>query len=408
MKRLLVQTQLSNYDREGKFSLECDSGWQMVMGRVREVLKLRPDIYVDVMCPSVEQLITQPETLNGVSDRVQYLRQTVVPDAPVTRFDFDFRRTLTSVSAHKYDAVYINDPMHLRNFRAVFSKLGYTPRFTVHNHFVDCPSCPKFPTELSMWHGQCEAAIRADFNFWQCGSAMRQFFRDMHKDYAGPAVSAAESKSESWDDGYSEEEVRSLDISNILFDVDNFHRRTRGKKLIFVPNRIGGRGRSDDYTNCGKFMFELLPELRRIRHDFAVVAGNPNQKFSNAELEVECGEYGYINLVPATLNRDEYKYIATHSDVVLALYGKDTYGGTAVRECVELGCRPLWLNCNEYADLSAAAGYPFVVSPDFSDFTQVLCALLDRGADTERLLREVRRRCSYSSTTECALLRMGL
>src|SRR5580692_3672277 len=108
MKRLLVQTQLSNYDREGKFSLECDSGWQMVMGRVREVLKLRPDIYVDVMCPSVEQLITQPETLNGVSDRVQYLRQTVVPDAPVTRFDFDFRRTLTSVSAHKYDAVYIN------------------------------------------------------------------------------------------------------------------------------------------------------------------------------------------------------------------------------------------------------------------------------------------------------------
>jgi hypothetical protein len=44
-KRLLIQTQLSNYDTNGFFILACDSGWQMMLGRVREILKLVPDIH---------------------------------------------------------------------------------------------------------------------------------------------------------------------------------------------------------------------------------------------------------------------------------------------------------------------------------------------------------------------------
>lgn len=442
MKRLLIQTQLSNYDTKGNFILECDSGWQMVMGRVREMLKLNPDLQIDVMGPRLDQLITKPKDVNPDMDwhylyayvdptkeergRLNYIQHYVEPNALVTRYDlqFDTLSRIIGLQNHKqhpelkYDAVYINDPMHLRNFRAMFFvKGGYTPKFYVHSHFIDNPSCPKFPKEASLWLGQCEAAIRADFNFWQCESAMNVFFQEMADFFTPTVVDYTRQKSMPWDDGYSSTEINlPVDMSKLRFDPAIFDQwRAQGKRVIFVPNRIGGRGRSSDYTNCGKFMFEILPQLRKRRGDFVVLAGNPSQKFFNHELEQECGPNGYVSLVPDAFNRDEFKFVARNSAVAVGLYDQDSYGGTVARECIDLGCLPLWIDNYEYA--SIAKGYPFLAKPDFSDIVDKASFQLEvlrsgdaRGAARwlQHLRDEVRRRCSYEETTPQAMKRMDL
>ena len=442
MKRLLVQTQLSNYDTKGNFILECDSGWQMVMGRVREMLKLNPDLQVDVMGPKLEQLITAPDRVNPDLDwhylyayvdptkenrgRLNYIQHEIIPNALVTRYDLNFELLSKIIGLHnhkkhpefKYDAVYINDPMHLRNFKAMFMvKAGYRPQFFVHSHFIDNPECPKFPTEASLWLGQCEAAIKADFNFWQCKSAMEVFFESMGKQFQHTVVDAVRAKSLPWDDGYSAEEISTgLEVKNIRFDINAFDRMTQGKVVLFVPNRIGGRGRSSDYTNCGKFMFDILPELRKRRQDFIVIAGNPSQKFFNHELEQECGPNGYVSLVPDALNRDEFKYVVRHAQIAVGLYDQDAYGGTAARECIELGCMPLWLDNYEYSSLAREAGMQrLLAKADFSDLVDAADRLMTEATDWLWVRRQnakirdvVRRRCSYESTTPTAMAKMGL
>jgi len=463
MKRLLIQTQLSNYDTKGNFILECDSGWQMVVGRCREMLKLNPDLQIDVMGPRTfnwynndSSVITPPHKVNPDMDwhylyayndptqedrgRLNYIQHEIMPNALATRYDFNFEplSNIIGLQHHKkhpelkYDAVYINDPMHLRNFKAMFHlKAGYQPRFYVHSHFIDNPECPKFPTDASLWLGQCEAAIKADFNFWQCGSAMEVFFDSMERQFQPAIVDQVRAKSLPWDDGYSSEEINTPpDMKNVRFDPSVFDGfRKERKKVIFVPNRIGGRGRSSDYTNCGKFMFDLLPHLAKMRigkglnvqTDFVVIAGNPSQKFFNHELEKECGPNGYVSLVPDALNRDEFKLVARNSDIALGLYDQDAYGGTVARECIDLGCMPLWLDNFEYSVLArSASSYPFLVKPDWSNFLERTCALLDliqyhRGESKyvqsgwlPILQRVVRARCSYEATTPLAMQVMGL
>lgn len=442
MKRMLIQTQLSNYDTRGRFILECDSGWQMVMGRVREMLKLVPDLHIDVMGPYMDldgqnQLITSPYQLNKDlfdTGRVRYIEHWVIPNALATRYDFDLDNIsyVLDLEAHKtdpslrYDVVYINDPMHLRNFKALFMlKAGYRPKFVVHSHFIDNPECPKFPTEASLWLGQCEAAIKADVNFWQCESSMDVFFESMEKQFKMSVVCDVRAKSAPWDDGYSIAEIMSpVNPTNVRFDVAKLIDEIDGRTVIFVPNRIGGRGRSSDYTNCGKFMFDLLPQLAAARAgmghaagtDFVVIAGNPSQKFSNQELTDELGRYGYINLVPDALNRDEFKLVAKMSSIALGLYDQDSYGGTVARECVELGCHPLWLAKYEYLQL-ATGSYPFLCKPDFSDIVNQLNFMIDvfRYGDAcgaakwlSYIQTRVRARCSYEATTPRALELMGL
>lgn len=418
MKQLLVQTQLSNYDTNGKFILECDSGWQMCMGRIREMLKLNKDLKVSIMGPFRHQLMTQPEDINPDlwgNERLAYLEHNIIPNALVTRFDFDWAGLSKLIAGVKYDAVYINDPMHLRNFKALFNVVHkYQPKFFVHSHFIDNPECPKFPTDASLWLGQCEAALRADFNFWQCESSMDVFFESMGHQFRDEAVDSVRAKSLPWDDGYSISEIRSpINEKNITFDtklVDQW--RFSGKKIIFVPNRIGGRGRSSDYTNCGKFMFDILPELRKRRNDFVVIAGNPNQKFFNSELEKECGPNGYMKLTKGAFNRDEYKYIAKRADIAVGLYTNDTFGGTASRECIELGCLPLWVRNYEYAEIAERAEFEaFLAKPDFSDIVDKTCKLLDHYDAFEDLMRLqdiVKKRSSYESTTPIAMRCMGL
>lgn len=433
IKRMLIQTQLSNYDTKGKFILECDSGWQMTMGRVREMLKLVPDLHIDVMGPLQDTLITHPSDINpdlwenygdDGDQRLKYIEHRILPNALVTRYDFDWAHIAIELNlgmqkigrAHKYDIVYLNDPMHLRNFMAMFHVIGgYKPKFVVHSHFIDNPSCPKFPTEASLWMGQVEAARKADVNFWQCESAMNIFFDEMGKEYQPHVVTEVKAKSMPWDDGYSSEEITTPVVKeNLRFDVSKFEEVTRGKVVIFVPNRIGGRGRSSDYTNCGKFMFDILPGLRAQRKDFVVFAGNPSQKFFNHELEKECGPNGYVSLVPDAFNRDEFKYIASKSHLALGLYDQDSYGGTVARECIELGCLPVWPHLYEYASIADLAEYPFTCAGDFSDLVVKMSQAMDTikrfaaSSYEEKLQRVVRSRCSYEETTDAALRAMGL
>ncbi len=443
MKRLLVQTQLSNINYAlNKFDLACDSGWQMVMGRVREMLTRNPDLRIDVMCPCGDldgqnQLVQHPVDVYPAlwkqygeegEQRLRYIEHWVLPNALVTRYDFDFvgiNRALMLGEQKiglepKYDAVYINDPMHLRAFKAMFYVIGgYQPKFFVHSHFVDVPEVPKFPKECSLWLGQCEAALKADYNFWQCESAMEQFFTSMGKWFTQDVVDDVRAKSMPWDDGYSQKEITDpIDESNLRFTPEQWVDKTRNKVVIFFPNRISPS--SGDYTNGMKFMFELLPELRKVRDDFVVVCGNPNQKFTNRELEEKCGANGYVSLAPDTFNRDEYKFVARASHIALGLYNVDAYGGTAARECVELGCMPLWLDNYEYSTLARDASVRrFVLAdPNFSNLVYKLDRAIgrckcpsredDRKEIVDKLRDVIRGRCSYEATTPAAMERMGL
>lgn len=435
MARLLIQTQLSNVVN-GKFDLACDSGWQMTINRAREMLKLNPDLHIDIMGPFWDldgqcQLIADPTELHRDlfdTKRLRYLEHWIQPNALVTRYDFDWVGLIDvlDLADHKadpdmkYDAVYVNDPFHLRNFKALFHVVGgYQPKFFVHSHFVDTPEIPKFPKECSLWLGQCEASLKADFNFWQCESAMLQFFDSMGKWFTQDVVDDVRAKSMPWDDGYSVTEItQAPNLSNVRFDPSVFQQwRAENKKVIFFPNRISPS--SGDYTNGMKFMFELLPKIREKRQDFVVVCGNPNLKFSNDELLTRCGENGYVKLHDFTLNRDEYKAVALQSDIVVGLYDKDAYGGTASRECIELGCVPLWLDVNEYSSIAREAGkYPHLVKQaDMADIPSAVHYLLnycdnspgDLASKWEtRLQNVIRQRCSYEATTPAAMRKMGL
>lgn len=451
-KRLLVQTQLSNINYvQNKFDLACDSGWQMVMGRVREMLRLNPeDLQIDVMGPKLydsyrenaSQVVAMPKEVNPTLDwhylygyvdptkedrgRLNYIQHEVIPNALATRYDlnFDLLSRLIGIQNHKahpelkYDAVYLNDPMHLRNFKAMFYLMGgYQPRFYVHSHFVDVPEVPKFPRECSLWLGQCEAALKADYNFWQCESAMLQFFDSMGKWFTQDVIDDVRAKSLPWDDGYSMMETTdAVDESKMRFTQEEWQAKTDGKVVLFFPNRISPS--SNDYTNGMRFMFKLLPQLWERRQDFVVVCGNPNQKFPNKELEEKCGKFGYINLAPDTFNRDEYKFVGRRADIALGLYDQDPYGGTAARELAELGCVPLWLDNYEYSSLAEEAGISHLLAKaDFSDFLDKACELIEACKKSQRHLRShitrdltkvVRNRCAYEMTTKKVMGRMGL
>lgn len=440
--RMLIQTQLSNYDTEGNFILECDSGWQMMMGRIRVMLEMVPHLKIDIMCPRPEQLVTPasevPKDLwdKYGDSRLNLIPHFIIPNALATRYDFAFKHLAALLglpdqrvgNVEKYDVVYVNDPMLLRNFRAMFFLMGgYMPKFVVHSHFIDDPECPKFPTEASLWMGQCEAARTADVNFWQCESALEIFLAQLAKEYSPDIVAEVREKSWPWDDGYSSEEITvAPNFDNIRFDIKEFERIVANKVIIFVPNRVGGKGRTSDYTNCGKFMFDYLPEVAALRKaknhgiDYVVFCGNPSQKIFNHELTEWCGDDGYVSLVEGAFNRDEYRYIGRCANISVGLYNQDSYGGTAARELLELDTLPLWADCYEYQKIAEAADFRMMVHPTLCNTAEQLSALIDMvrhravmlpvGPDRmiARLKKASQDRCSYERTTELALKRMGL
>jgi hypothetical protein len=249
-KRLLIQTQLSNYDTNGFFILACDSGWQMMLGRVREILKLVPDIQIDILMPKRKTLLTQPEQITPdlfKTGQVHLIEIDILPNALATRYDFNFEEISNKlVFDHKeygkYTHVFINDPMLLRNYKALFMlQAKYRPKFICHSHFIDNVESPKFPQEASLWFGQMEAAYKADVNFFQCESAMNIFFESASKWLTQEKLDEIKAKSWPWDDGYSHDEMSSpINFDNIRFDLEKFIEDTQGKTILFVPNRVGG------------------------------------------------------------------------------------------------------------------------------------------------------------------------
>jgi len=433
MKKLLIQTQLSNYDTQGKFILECDSGYNMMMGRTRVLLQQVPDLKVFITGPQLNQCRTSPYDLNAdlfndFGNRLKYIPLLLIPNALATRYDFVFEDIARALDlgedGHEpFTHVFINDPMLLRNFQALFFLKGkYRPKYIVHSHFIDNPECPKFPTEASLWMGQMEAAFKADFNFWQCESSLQVFLKSAMNWLCEDLVAVIRHKSLPWDDGYSSEEINSpINMNNVRFDVNDLARKTVGKTVVFVPNRIGGFGRSSDYTNCGRFMFETVPRVRKMRDDFVVIAGNPSQKILNHELEELCP--AFLNLVPDALNRDEYKYVARHiQDISVGLYNQDSYGGTAARELCDVGTIPLWVDNYEYTQIALLAGLPkdMMIAPDLSNMDETLVFMLDWISQVkhdapeeikgwhDRLSDVVYRRCSYEATSDEAIRHMGL
>jgi len=437
--RILFQTQLSNFIN-GKAGLAQDSGWQMCVGRIREMLKLSPDLKIDITGPLREQLVEQPEQINPdlfLADhcRVSYKAHRVIPNALATRYDFNIDEIDKALSLSRmkpytnmrYDVVYINDPLLLRHYKVLFFlRAGYMPKFVVHAHFIDCPTNPKFPEEVSIWLGQLEAAQKADYNFWQCQTALDQFEDDAREVLRDEIVDDIMKKSSPYDDGYSIAEITfEINYDNIRFDISNFLEAIKNKIVIFFPNRISKS--SSDYTSGIKLINELLPKMHERRQDFVLVCGNPNQKISNKELRDQCEKYGYLYLHDFAFNRDEYKYVVGKSHISLHLYAKtDTYGGTAMRECVELDCAPLMINCNEYEKIALSASWPHVVEPDFSNFIDkfdelcTLARLNDHNLTVEEemcngllsqmdnLQSVIRNHCSYESTTKDAMKIMGL
>ena len=151
--RVLFQVQLSNYDTHGRYILECDSNFQLTVGRTREWLKNDPGLHVDILVPEGNQTLTTPESLTKGTpgfERVTFLRQRLANHAIKTRFDFDFEHVghVLSETGDLYTHVYINDPMLFRHFKTLFfMRFKSKPKFIVQNHFIDEPKCPKFPTD---------------------------------------------------------------------------------------------------------------------------------------------------------------------------------------------------------------------------------------------------------------------
>jgi len=423
MPRLLIQTQLSNYDISGKYILECDSGWNMMIGRIIEILKHNETLKIDILVPKDEQVLTKPEEIVSQYanfNRVKFLKQRLTNNAVKNRYDFNYHEleNLLSDKAKEYTHVYINDPMLLRNFKSLFYlSFKCQPKFITHSHFIDNPENPKVPADVTYWYGQMETAIRSDYNFWQCESAMNVFFESMSNFYSSDIISVIKNKSEPWDDGYSSSEINTpIDYGKLRFKLP------KDKLIVFIPNRVGGLGKSFDYTNAGKFMFggQELNNLYNIRKDFIVVSGNPSQKISNDELTHLCKPY--VKLVPGTFTRNEYRYIASKAHINVGLYDNDSYGGTAWRECIDLGCLPLSVNIYEYKLFFDELSYPFKVNVDFGNMIETLNDMLNfsreysycdengvtRYTKDFNIRKSVLEKCSYEKTTPNKLIKMGL
>ena len=215
MTRILMQLQLSNYapvENVGNhFILSADSGYQMMAGRIYEMLKFDPELIIDIILPEKSTIGEDPLELvrrslryeESLCKRLKLWFVDIPTNAIQSRHHFNTNEMKAILVDGRYDVIYINDPLHLKKYKSLCYTFKKKPKFIVHSHFIDNPECPKFPTDVSMWHSQVEAAIEADYNFWQCESAYKIFIESMKKDYSERLVQTVMSKSSPWDDGYS-------------------------------------------------------------------------------------------------------------------------------------------------------------------------------------------------------------
>jgi len=417
-KRLLIQTQLSNYDDLGVYILENDSGWNMCVNRALEMLKLDSTLKIDILVPKYDQVKTLPEELTqkySDFDRVTFLQQQLTDHAIKTRFDFkyDDLEDLLQSHAREYTHTYLNDPCLMTNYKTLFYKsFNCEPKMITHNHFVDYPEERKVPKQVEYFWRHIEAAVRSDFNFWQCQSSMLGFFESLEKYVSSSVLNCIKSKSEEWNDGYSSAEINTpINAYELRFELP------KDKIIIFVPNRVG---RTNTYTNCDKFLFDYANKLYEERQDFVIVFGNPSQKIQNREICNLCKPA--LDLIPDTFSRNEYRYVIRNSHINIGLYNLDRFGGTAALECIDLGCLPIFLNNFEYKRLMDATDYRFRAKTDFSDIIEQTSKLIDYAKsdsyrDTDGIIRFkndfglrklIYETCAFESTTKRAMQRMEL
>lgn len=412
---ILWQLQLSVANLDKKFILTADSNWQIFVTKAINMVKVNPDIEITALVPYSKQCVERPWDLlveHGLTKNVHIAEIPINVNPLATRYDFpwDVINAALGLGAtrdcshhlSRFTHVYINDPMLLRHYKALFYVEKQKPKFIVQTHFLDSPSGRIADDDISYWNGTFEAVEKADVALWHCDSMNEVFSNDACADFSRERALNAIMKCEVWKDGYSIDEIRKpVVMANVRFDLE---KAVQGKKIVWIPNRVGGLGRSFDYTNNGKFMFEIVPELWKRRQDFVVIAGNPNQKISNDELAKLCP--AYVKLIDSAPNRDEYRYLSAKADIVVALYLNDTNGGLASLESMEASdgkVMPLFPNVNEYKTYFDSVSFPdeFRVNDDLSNTVDVLDRLLDVSNSelTKELLNFVRYYAAYEYTT---------
>lgn len=416
--KILWQLQLSNYTKEGKFVLSADSNWQIFITKLLEIIKLDENIHVDVILPEINDCLESPiSALYDIGISLKNVHPIYIPiqaNALATRFDFPWKVILEKIKPYMddYTHVYINDPLLLPHYKALFHiNTKNKPKWILQTHFLDSPMARVVDDEISYWHGTIEACTKADIFLWHCTSMQDIFKQALLKEHTNDFVNTLMKKSDVWKDGYSITEIRkSIDMNNVRF---NLNAEMSAKTIIWVPNRVGGLGKSFDYTNNGKFLFEIIPELWKKRQDFIVIVGNPNQKISNNEIAENCP--AYVKLIDGPLNRDEYRYLSSCADIVVGLYTNDTNGGLASLESIEFGAAPFFPDIFEYKKYFDAVNWPndLRISPDLNDAHLILDNLLnklysdDLSDKITKLIKFIRDYSSYESTTKQMFSTLG-
>jgi hypothetical protein len=413
--KVLFQLQLSTYTSNGQFILTADSNWQMFVTKMINMIKIDPNIVVDVLIPKCDSIEDPEQIIDDLKlqENVNLIRIPIAPNALQTRFDFPFDIISKAIDIKNsvYTHVYINDPMLLRHYKALFYLAKKQPKFILQTHFLDSPIARIVDDEVSYWLGTVEAVSKADIALWHCNSMYDVFENALHTTFKKAQCDKLMKKCDVWKDGYSIDEIRKpIDYSNIRFDITQFD----GKTIVWVPNRIGGLGKSFDYTNNGKFLFEIVPELWKQRQDFVVIAGNPNQKIPNSQIKELCPAYHYFDF--GAVNRDEYRWISQRADIVVGLYENDTNGGLASLESIEFSAVPLFCDLYEYKHYFDVVGWPqhLRVSPGLQDCAEKLSLLIDEYKTPKiQTLRKhlqiyIQQYAAYEYTTRPAMVKLGL
>lgn len=415
---ILFQLQLSTYTLDGKFILTADSNWQIFITKVINMIKIDRQILIDVLIPNRQQCLEDPYSLIknlGLENNITLIEIPIEPNALKTRYDFPYNKIAQILNLENkvinYTHVYINDPMLLRHYKALFFLTKKAPKFILQIHFLDSPHYKIAPDEVNYWLGTVEAIKKSDVTLFHCNSMYNVFEAELKNEFNESIVPEILSKCDVWKDGYSIDEIRKpIDMNNVRFNVKDLENKT----IIWVPNRVGGLGKSFDYTNNGAFLLEKIPELWKIRQDFVVLAGNPNQKISNEQLKELCPAYYYFNF--GAINRDEYRWISQRTDIVVGLYGIDTNGGLASLESIEFNAIPLFTNCYEYKHYFDIVNWPedLRVHISLNDCVNVLSHLLDvyktdKIQIKRKLLKEyIQLYAAYEFTTAFAVKKLGL
>lgn len=383
MTHILYQLQLSVYNTSGKFILTADSNWQIFVTKAINMIKFDPNIKIDVLVPTLTNCIESCWNILeelGLEKNVTPIEIEIAPNALKTRFDFpydDIEFKIGKKNLESYTHVYINDPMLVRHYRAMFFLKKLHPKFITQIHFLDSPEGRIVDEKVSYWLGICEAAQKVDHVLMHSQSQLKLFTKALKNTFKSEVVEAILEKTSVWKDGYSIDEIRKpINEANIRFDTKELD----GKTIIWLPNRVGGLGKSFDYTRNGEVLFDLIPQLWKQRQDFVVMAGNGNQKISNEEIRDRCPAYHYLPF--GAVNRDEYRWISQRADIVGAFYDakKDQNGGLAALESIEFKAIPLFTNDIEYKVYFDAVNWQnkLRIDPDLSNFVEVTSRLLDK------------------------------